>query len=120
MTGTVADLHALLPITLRLPNRSDLTIDFVVDNGFTGFITLPSQAIIALGLPFVESIPANLADDSEIQIPVYEATILWNGEATEVRVLATGRRPLLGTALLRGQEFVAQFVENGLVFVDNL
>ena len=120
MTGSVVGLHAILPVTLRLPGRGDLVIDFVVDTGFTGFLTLPPPAIAALGLPFLENIPANLADDSEIKIAVHEAAVLWNGFEQEVRVLATGRHPLLGTALLLGQEFVAQFVEGGLVSVDNL
>jgi clan AA aspartic protease len=120
MTGTVTDRHAVLPVTLRLPNHGDLSVDFVVDTGFTGFLTLPAKAVAALGLAFAENIPANLADDSEIQIRVYEATILWNGTAMEVRVLATGRRPLLGTALLQGQELVVQFVEDGLVSVEDI
>ena len=120
MTGTVTDLHAILPVTLRLPNQGELSLEFIVDTGFTGFLTLPPKAIAALNLPFAESIPASLADDSEIQLPVYEAIILWNGTATEVRVLATGRRPLLGTALLQGQELVVQFVESGLVSVSDM
>lgn len=119
MTGTVTDLHAVLPVILRLSQRGDLSLEFVVDTGFTGYLTLPKAAVAALGLPFAENIPANLADDSEIQIPVHEAIILWNGAEIEVRVLATGRRPLLGTALLRGQELIAQFIENGLVSVDD-
>lgn len=52
MTGSVVDLHAVLPVTLRLPGRGDLAIDFVIDTGFTGFLTLPVAAIETLGLPF--------------------------------------------------------------------
>lgn len=55
-----------------------------------------------------------------MELAVHEATILWNETEETVRVLATGRRPLLGTALLRGQELVVQFVESGLVAVDAL
>ena len=120
MTGSVVNLHAILPVTLRAPGHGDLTVDFVVDTGFTGFLTLPPPAIAALGLPFLEKIPANLADDSEIKIAVHATTILWNALEQEIRVLATGKRPLLGTALLRNQEFVTQFVEGGLVPVDDL
>jgi hypothetical protein len=46
--------------------------------------------------------------------------IIWNGEEREIRVLATGRRPLLGTALLDGHELVVQFTEGGLVTIDEL
>jgi predicted aspartyl protease len=41
-----------------------------------------------------------LADNSEVLLPIHEAIVLWDGEEREVLVIATGRRPLLGTALL--------------------
>jgi clan AA aspartic protease len=100
MRGSVSNLHALLPITFRLPGRPDFTIEFVVDTGFTGFLTLPVPAIATMGLPFLHWTFADLADDSSIQLPVHTATILWNGTVRQVRVLGMGRRPLLGTALL--------------------
>ncbi|HZO91708.1 MAG TPA: clan AA aspartic protease [Chthonomonadaceae bacterium] len=120
MTGRVLNLHALVPVTFRLPNRSDLAIEFVVNTGYTGFLTLPPAAIAALGLPFEYDIPANLADDTEVFVPVHSATILWNGKEREVRVLAIGKRPLLGTAFMGGKELLVQFADNGLVTLDDL
>jgi hypothetical protein len=38
----------------------------------------------------------------------------------DVLVIATGRRPLLGTALLDKQELVIQFTEEGLVTINEL
>jgi predicted aspartyl protease len=64
--------------------------------------------------------PVNLADNSEVLVAVHEAIILWDGEEREVRVCATGRRPLIGTALLDEQELVIQFTEGGLVTIDEL
>jgi predicted aspartyl protease len=55
-----------------------------------------------------------------VTLPMYEATILWNGKEREIRVLATGRRPLLGTAMLENHELTVQFVENGLVTIDEI
>lgn len=120
MTGNVQDRHALLPIAFRLPNQPNVTIEFVVDTGFTGFLTLPVAAVAALQLPFVHKMPADLADDTTHEYDVHSATILYNGAEAEVRVVAMGRRPLLGTALLDGQEFMAQFADGGLVTVDSL
>lgn len=37
-----------------------------------------------------------------------------------MNVLATERLPLLGTALLDGYELVIQFIEGGLVTIDEL
>jgi hypothetical protein len=51
---------------------------------------------------------------------VHEALILWNDAERRVHVLATGNRPLIGTALLDGCELVVQFTEGGLVTVDEL
>jgi clan AA aspartic protease len=119
MTGIVLDLHALLPVTFLLGESvTPITLEFVIDTGFTGYLTLPEEAIVSLQLPYLESIQANLADDSEISIPLYEATILWGDQERTARVLATGKRPLLGTALLQDYELVAQFVEGGLVTID--
>lgn len=120
MTGSVVDLHATVSVPLRLPGQPDFAIDFVVDTGFSGFLTLPPIAIETLRLPFVENTLASLADDSAVEVSVYAAPIVWNGKAEVVRVLAMGHHPRLGTALLRGQEFVAQFVARGLVTIDDV
>lgn len=58
---------------------------------------------------------ANLANDILIRTDVHVATIVWEGREIDVLVLAMGRRPLLGTALLAGKELLAQFVDDGLV-----
>lgn len=120
ITGQVEHLHALLPITFRLPDYSNLTIEFVIDTGFTGYLTLPVAAVDALGLPYLGSIEANLATDNAVSLPLHEARVLWNGQEREVRVLATGRRPLLGTALLKDTELVARFQEGGSVTITEL
>ena len=51
---------------------------------------------------------------------VHTAVILWNGVERQVSVLATGRRPLLGTALLDNQELRVRFREGDLVSVEDL
>src|SRR5581483_50684 len=74
MTGRVEALHALLPITFRLPGQPDISIEFVVDTGFTGALTLPLPAVTALKLLYSEETYANLATDQDVALPVYEAT----------------------------------------------
>ena len=120
MTGRVENLHALLPVIFRLQNQPDITLEFVVDTGFTDALTLPLEAVIALRLPFDYNLTVNLANDTDAVVPVHRATIFWQGSERTVRVFATGRRPLLGTALLEDCELTAQFRESGLVFVEPL
>ncbi len=72
-------------------------------------------------LPFLYRAKAGLADGTDVFIPVHVATILWNDIIErKVRVLAAGRRPLLGTALLDDQELCIQFRENGKVTLETL
>ena len=120
ISGIVTDRHATVTLTFLLPNGSTLPIEFVIDTGFTGDLCLPQEAVSLLRLPFIYDLPANLADNSEVLLPVHEAVVIWNGEEREVRVLATGRRPLLGTALLEEHELVVQFTEGGLVTIEEL
>ena len=120
ISGIVTDRHATVALTFLLPNGTSLPIEFVIDTGFTGELCLPLEAVSLMGLPFRYDIPANLADNSEVLLPIHQAIALWDGEEREVQVIATGRRPLLGTALLDEQELVIQFTEGGLVTIEEL
>lgn len=120
ISGTVTNRHAVVAVTFLLPNGSRFPIEFVIDTGFTDYLCLPAEAVALLGLPFSYDTPANLANDSEVLLAVHEAIILWDGEERQVRVCATGRRPLIGTALLSEQELAIQFAEGGLVTIDDL
>jgi len=116
----VTDRHAIVALTFLLASGSTFPIEFVIDMGFTDYLCLPPEAVTLLGLPFLYDMPVNLADNSEVLVPVHKAIILWDGEEREVRVFATGQRPLIGTALLDEQELVIQFTEGGLVTIDEL
>ena len=73
--------------TLRLSHHPDLAVEFVVDTGYTDYLTLPFDAVVAMGLRYLHDISADLADNSTILIPVYLATIVWHGMEMEVPVL---------------------------------
>ena len=118
INGHVSALHLLVPVRFRLQDKPDVSIEFVVDTGFTGSLSLPQEAVTALGLPFLYEWNARLADDSTVVLPVYEATIFWGGIDLVVHVLASGQRPLLGTELLDGYELTAQFQEGGFVSIE--
>jgi clan AA aspartic protease len=117
ITGQVSNRRALVPVTLHLSGPPDLVIEFVVDTGFAGFLTLPLAAVLAMGLPYQHHTPAGLADDSQVQIPVYEAMIVWEGVDRAVRVLAMGKCPLLGTALMDDRELRVLFREGSPVTI---
>ena len=120
MRGTTTRRQALLPVTFQFLGQPSLTLEFVVDTGFTGELTLPQAAVTAMQLPYFHEQQSVIADGSTIFIPVHQTMILWNGVRRAVRVLATGRRPLLGTALLDDQELRVRFREGDLVSVGDL
>lgn len=117
MTGQVLERRPLLNIVFRLEEMPNLGIEFVVDTGFTDFLTLPPEAVSALRLPFSHRAYGTLADGNSIEFDVYAATVLWNDEECLVPVVATGRRPLLGTSLLEQHELKIEFVEKGKVSI---
>lgn len=120
ISGIVTDRRATVVLTFPLPNRPSIDIGFVIDTGFTDEICLPPEAVSLLGFRFKYAQQVNLANNTTVLLPIHEATILWNGEERDVSVLATGRRPLIGTALLEENELVIQFTEGDLVTINEL
>lgn len=120
MIGRVENLQAVVPVVFQLPGQPDLSIEFIVDTGFSGQLALPPAAVAALGLPFSYDTIITLANDEDDVVPVHNATIIWEGNELTVRVFSVGRRPVLGAALLAGGEFVAQFIQGGLVTIDSI
>jgi clan AA aspartic protease len=119
--GSVVGLQARIAVILLPPERSaSIEIECVVDTGFEGFLTLPPSIVAELGLPYLININANLADNSSVETNVYLATIIWNGAERNVAVLAMGRRPLIGTALLEDYHLSIDFCEGGTVLVDDI
>jgi clan AA aspartic protease len=118
MVGKVISDEALFSVEFQTDaDQPKLALEFVIDTGFKGYLTLPESAVEALQLPFFDRITANLADDSSIDVSLYVATILWHGESKEVPVIAMGKRPLLRTKLLAGSDLHARFLEEGAVTV---
>ena len=107
----------MVPVVFRLPGQPDFSLDFVVDTGFTDFLTLPPDVIAMLGLPFEHYLDINLADDSVARVAIHRANILWHGIEYRLRVIAAGKRPLLGTALLDRNRLDIDFSANGIVQV---
>jgi clan AA aspartic protease len=117
MIGHVSLGEILLPVTFQLPDQTELTFQFVVDTGFTGFVALPQSAIDVLRLGFLFPWNIDLADGNRLRVMAYEATLLWEGEKRVVRALAVGKRFLLGTKLLDGHDLQIRFIEGGRVSI---
>jgi clan AA aspartic protease len=120
INGSVVGLQAQIGVIFCLPGSPNLEIKCVIDTGFEGFLTLPAAAVTTLGLSYVTRINANLADNSNVATDVYLATILWNNTERDVPVLAMGRRPLVGTALLKDYHLGVDFRDGGIVSIEDI
>ena len=109
-----------MSVVLRSSEGLEIEVECVVDTGFEGFLTLPPTVVADLGLTYIAPIRANLADNSHILTNVHQVTIIWNSLEREIPVLAMGRRPLIGTALLEDYHLSIDFCEGGTVLVDEI
>jgi clan AA aspartic protease len=113
--GRLIGGKAIVSVIFRLPGQPDFSLDFAVDTGFNSYLTLPPQAVSAMNLPLHSSIPARLADGSQVILSVHLATIVWDNAERVVPILASGNKPLLGTAMMKGYHLEIDFEENGLI-----
>lgn len=118
--GRISESKATIPVIFRLPSQPDFSVDFVIDTGFNGYLTLPPQAVNAMNLPVYSSTPISLADGSEALSTIHFATIIWDDVEKVVPVLASGYKPLLGVALMEGYHLEIDFEENGLVSLEKI
>lgn len=109
--GRIVKMQPIIGVTFRLPGHPDLELEFVMDTGFAGALTLPPNAVAALGLPYREERIMNLADDSPLEVRTHTAEIVWNAGKYLAPVQAMGVRPLLGMLLLKGYHLDADFEE---------
>ena len=121
ITGVVtADLEPVVRIAIRGPQGQEREIEALVDTGFNGWLSLPTDMIAMLGLPWRRRGRALLADGSESVFDIYEATVIWDGNGRRVAVDAADTAPMVGTALLDGYELVIQVIDGGEVRISVL
>ena len=117
--GTVnAALEAVLPLTVQGAFGREQDVEAVIDTGFSGFLTLPSAAVAALGLSFDGVAWAVLADGTEGRFDVYDATLLWDDLHRRIYVYAAETTPLAGMRLLEGHNLHVEVERGGSVVVE--
>jgi clan AA aspartic protease len=121
MQGVVnPSCEATISLVIGNKNRQTKLIDAVIDTGYTGFLSLPREIIVALNLPWRGNDRGTLADGSEITFDVYAATVIWDGEYRNIPINEAETDPLLGMNLLYGYDLQIQAVEGGRVTIKSL
>jgi clan AA aspartic protease len=115
-----ANLEATIRIIVRGVQGQEHEIEAIIDTGFTGSLTLPTELIDALGLAWRGHAQAELADGSLHLFDVYAATVLWDDRVRMVELDATDTNPLVGMGLLHGYDVRIQVVERGKVTIEVL
>lgn len=118
MNGTVVGQEAVL--RLEVVGREDevFEVGAIIDTGFTGFLTLPSDAVQALQLPLVGSQRVILGDGTTASLGIYPGAVIWDGQRREVLMLQADSGPLIGMSLLQGHRVVLHVVDGGDVVIE--
>ena len=112
--------EATLPVVIGNSTGQREVIDTVIDTGFDGFLSLPSEIIVRLGLPWTISNPATLGDGSEVLFDFYTGTVIWDGQYRTIDIAESETEPLLGMAILYGYRLQVDAIEGGSVKVEPL
>jgi clan AA aspartic protease len=112
--------EATLSLVVGNSNGQREAINTVIDTGFDGFLSLPSEKIIRLDLPWRTSNTATLGDGSEVLFDFYTATVIWDGQYREIDIAASETEPLLGMAMFYGCRLQIDNVEGGVVKIEAL
>jgi len=121
MFGTVNNhCEAIIKVAVGRIGSPKVTVDAVIDTGFTSFLSLPLAIITDLGLTWHYRDVGTLGDGSEVVFEIYKAAVLWNGQNQIVDIAASEADPLVGMGLLYGFKLQIEAVEGGLVTIEAL
>jgi len=103
-----------------ISNESTQMVDAVIDTGFSGFLTLPSDMIATLGFSWEGRDVATLGDGTFCTFEVYIGLVIWDGQYREIYINELKTFPPIGMKLLRGDDLRTQAIEGGLVTIATL
>ncbi len=116
--GVSAFRTAIISVTVIGTGGVSQTFDAVVDTGFTDYLTLPLKAIDALGLEYIGTSQATLANWQIETFNVYRAQVLWESEEKAIQVFEAEVGPLVGMSLLYGCLLTVYVVDGGNVTIE--
>ncbi len=111
--------EAMLSIVIKNSAITQL-VDAVIDTGFSGFLTLPSDTISTLGLSWQGRDIATLGDGTSCTFEVYIGLVIWDGQYREIYINESETVPLIGMRLLRGYDLRIQTIEGGIVTIEEI
>jgi predicted aspartyl protease len=112
--------EATLPLVVGNSSGQRQVVDTVIDTRFDGFLSLPSEVIVRLELPWTISNTATLGDGSEILFDFYTGTVIWDRQYRMIDIAESETEPLLEMSMLYGYRLQIDTVEGGIVKIETL
>jgi clan AA aspartic protease len=109
-----------LPLVVGNSNEQRELVNTVIDTGFDGFLSLPSEMIVRLELPWRTSNIATLGDGSKTLFDFYAGIVIWDGQYCMIDIAESETEPLLGLAMLREYRLQVDNVKGGIVKIEAL
>jgi clan AA aspartic protease len=107
-------------ITISVRDAAGQTRDYpaTIDTGSSGFLTLAPDVIVALSLPFTETRIFTLGDGSDIEMRLYRAVVVWDGQDRIVLAVEADDDALIGMEMLEDHTLFVDVRENGEVRIE--
>ena len=116
---TGAPRVAVTVANIQEPDRL-INVEFLVDTGFTGYLTLPPGSIGQLGLTKLGEGQAVLADGVQNRVETYAGLAFWPGRSRRVPIIEIDSEPLLGMALVWGNRLTVEGWDGGVVTIEEV
>lgn len=112
--------QGIVRLRVNRPGGPSEEVAAAIDTGFTGFLALPTNTRVRLGLQLVGARRGRLADGRLVLMQLYLANVLWDGVLRRVQVLETGGPCLIGISLLYGYVLTVEAIDGGRVIIEKL
>ena len=113
-----ASREAVIELEIVSSDQKIERVEAVIDTGFNGYLTLPSDLVNRLNLQPAGNRRATLGDGNTVVLDVYLAKVIWHSREREVLVLQAEGGPLIGMSLLYGNRVILTIINGGDVTID--
>ncbi len=120
INGSIRNREAIVELEVSGPGRPPQQVEAVLDTGYSGYLTLPSQLVTMLQLEFAGHRRGTLANGTIIRLDVYLASVDWHGRPKDVLITEAAGMPLVGMSLLEGSRLTMDVVDRGDVTINEL
>ena len=115
--GHIRDYMPRVSLTL-LGVNGPLSIEFILDTGFEGELSLPYQLLSLVDAIFLEERTLQFADGSLVKRSAYMVDLEWNDEVRPTEVVVLENAPLLGAILLNETHVDLEMRSGGEVVIE--